>query len=180
MSDSFKTRASLKVGSATYTYFSLKALEKEFPRIKKLPFSLRILLENLLRHEDGRTVTKDDIEALATRDVKKPTDHEIAFRPARVLLQDFTGVPAVVDLAAMREAFVELGGNPEKINPLAPADLVIDHSVTSTSSRRRRRSARTRRSSTSATASATRSCAGARTRSATSASCRPTPASATR
>ena len=129
MTDSFKTRASLKVGSANYTYFSLKALEKEFPKVKKLPFSLRILLENLLRHEDGRTVTKDDIEALATRDVKKPTDREIAFRPARVLLQDFTGVPAVVDLATMREALAEMGGNPEKINPLAPADLVIDHSV---------------------------------------------------
>jgi aconitate hydratase len=129
MTDSFKTRASLKVGPANYTYFSLKALEKKFPKVKKLPFSLRILLENLLRHEDGRTVTKDDIEALATRDVKKPADREIAFRPARVLLQDFTGVPAVVDLATMREALAEMGGNPEKINPLAPADLVIDHSV---------------------------------------------------
>ncbi len=129
MTDSFKTRASLKVGSANYTYFSLKALEREFPKVKKLPFSLRILLENLLRHEDGRTVTKDDIVALATRDVRKPTDREIAFRPARVLLQDFTGVPAVVDLATMREALAAMGGNPEKINPLAPADLVIDHSV---------------------------------------------------
>ncbi len=129
MTDSFKTRASLKVGPANYTYFSLKALEKQFPKVKKLPFSLRILLENLLRHEDGRTVTKDDIEALATRDVKKSTDREIAFRPARVLLQDFTGVPAVVDLATMREALGEMGGNPEKINPVAPADLVIDHSV---------------------------------------------------
>ena len=129
MQDSFKTRASLKVGSATYTYYSLKTLEKKFPKVKKLPFSLRILLENLLRHEDGRTVTKEDIEALANRDVRKPTDREIAFRPARVLLQDFTGVPAVVDLAAMREALAAMGGNPEKINPLAPADLVIDHSV---------------------------------------------------
>ncbi|MFI5120766.1 MAG: aconitate hydratase, partial [Thermoanaerobaculia bacterium] len=129
MTDSFKTRASLKVGPANYTYFSLKALEKEFPKVKKLPFSLRILLENLLRHEDGRTVTKEDIEALANRDVRKSADREIAFRPARVLLQDFTGVPAVVDLATMREALAEMGGNPEKINPLAPADLVIDHSV---------------------------------------------------
>ncbi len=129
MQDSFKTRASLKAGSATVKYFSLKALEKKFPRVRKLPFSLRILLENLLRHEDGRTVTKEDIEALANRDVKKPTDREIAFRPARVLLQDFTGVPAVVDLATMREALAAMGGNPEKINPLAPADLVIDHSV---------------------------------------------------
>ena len=129
MTDSFKTRASLKVGPANYTYFSLKALEKRFPKVRKLPFSLRILLENLLRYEDGRSVTKDDIEALATRDVRKPTDREIAFRPARVLLQDFTGVPAVVDLATMREALAEMGGNPDKINPLAPADLVIDHSV---------------------------------------------------
>ncbi len=129
MHDSFKTKTGLKVGSANYTIYSLKALEKSFPKVKKLPYSLRILLENLLRYEDGRTVHKEDIEALATRDVKKPTDREIAFRPARVLLQDFTGVPAVVDLATMREALAEMGGNPEKINPLAPADLVIDHSV---------------------------------------------------
>jgi aconitate hydratase len=129
MHDSFKTKTGLKVGSANYTIHSLKALEKSFPKVKKLPYSLRILLENLLRHEDGRTVHREEIEALATRDVRKPTDREIAFRPARVLLQDFTGVPAVVDLAAMREALVEMGGNPEKINPLAPADLVIDHSV---------------------------------------------------
>jgi aconitate hydratase len=129
MQDSFKTKARLKVGSATYTYFGLKALEKKFPRVKRLPFSLRILLENLLRHEDGRSVTPQDIEALATRDVRTPSDREIAFRPARVLLQDFTGVPAVVDLATMREALAQMGGNPEKINPLAPADLVIDHSV---------------------------------------------------
>jgi aconitate hydratase len=129
MQDSFKTKARLKVGSTNYTIYSLKALEKKLPKVKKLPFSLRILLENLLRHEDGRSVTKEDIEALATRDVKKPTDREIAFRPARVLLQDFTGVPAVVDLATMREALAGMGGNPDKINPLAPADLVIDHSV---------------------------------------------------
>ena len=129
MQDSFKTKARLKVGSTNYTIYSLKALEKKFPRVKKLPFSLRILLENLLRYEDGRSVTAQDIEALATRDVKAPSDREIAFHPARVLLQDFTGVPAVVDLAAMREALAEMGGNPDKINPLAPADLVIDHSV---------------------------------------------------
>ena len=129
MQDSFKTKARLKVGSTNYTIYSLKALEKKFPRVKKLPFSLRILLENLLRYEDGRSVTKEDIEALATRDVRTPGDREIAFRPARVLLQDFTGVPAVVDLATMREALAEMGGNPDKINPLAPADLVIDHSV---------------------------------------------------
>ena len=129
MQDSFQTKARLKVGSTNYTIYSLKALEKKFPKVKKLPFSLRILLENLLRYEDGRSVTQQDIEALATRDVKTPSDREIAFRPARVLLQDFTGVPAVVDLATMREALAEMGGNPDKINPLAPADLVIDHSV---------------------------------------------------
>src|SRR5450756_674547 len=129
MQDSFKTKARLKVGSTNYTIYSLKALEKKFPKVKKLPFSLRILLENLLRYEDGRSVTQQDIEALATRDVKTPSDSETAFRPARVLLQDFTGVPAVVDLATMREALAEMGGNPDKINPLAPADLVIDHSV---------------------------------------------------
>ncbi|MEO8586842.1 MAG: aconitate hydratase [Acidobacteriota bacterium] len=129
MQDSFATKARLKVGSSNYTIYSLKALEKKFPRVGKLPFSLRILLENLLRYEDGRTVTKEDIEALATRDLRKPSDREIAFRPARVLLQDFTGVPAVVDLATMREALAAMGGDPDKINPLAPADLVIDHSV---------------------------------------------------
>ena len=129
MQDSFKTKARLKVGSTNYTIYSLKVLEKKFPRVRKLPFSLRILLENLLRYEDGRSVTAQDIEALANRDVKTPKDREIAFRPARVLLQDFTGVPAVVDLATMREALAEMGGNPDKINPLAPADLVIDHSV---------------------------------------------------
>src|SRR5450830_448146 len=129
MQDSFKTKARLKVGSTNYTIYSLKALEKKFPKVKKLPFSLRILLENLLRYEDGRFVTQQDIEALATRDVKTPSDREIAFRPARVLLQDFTGVHAVDDLATMREALAEMGGNPDKINPLAPADLVIDHSV---------------------------------------------------
>ena len=129
MQDTFGTETRLKVGSTSYRIWSLKTLEKKHPKVKRLPFSLRILLENLLRHEDGRSVTKEDIEALATRDVKKPTDKEIAFRPARVLLQDFTGVPAVVDLAAMREALAAMGGNPEKINPLAPADLVFDHSV---------------------------------------------------
>ena len=95
-----------------------------------LPFSLKVLLENLLRHEDGRTVTSDDIQAMADWLTKRASsDREIAFRPARVLMQDFTGVPAVVDLAAMRDAMKALGGDPEKINPLAPVDLVIDHSV---------------------------------------------------
>ncbi len=129
MPDSFQTRTRLAAGGKAYDIFSLRALEKTAPNAARLPFSLRILLENLLRHEDGRSVTKEDVLALANRDAKVASEKEIAFSPARVLLQDFTGVPAVVDLAAMREALVGLGGNPEQINPLAPADLVIDHSV---------------------------------------------------
>ena len=97
--------------------------------LTRLPFSLRILLENLLRHEDGRTVTADDIKFLANWDPKAEPSREIAYMPARVLMQDFTGVPAMVDLAAMRDAMKALGGDPEKINPLQPAELVIDHSV---------------------------------------------------
>ena len=97
--------------------------------ISRLPFSMKVLLENLLRNEDGRTVTKEDIQAVAAWLKTKSSDREIAFRPARVLMQDFTGVPAVVDLAAMRDAMTLLGGDPKKINPLVPVDLVIDHSV---------------------------------------------------
>ena len=128
--DSFNCRRKLTVGRKTYEYFNLKAAEKNgLKNVSKLPFSLRVLLENLLRHEDGRTVTKKDIKAVASWVRKKTSDHEIAYRPARVLMQDFTGVPAVVDLAAMRDAMAKLGGNPKKINPLAPVDLVIDHAV---------------------------------------------------
>src|SRR5512138_2195248 len=128
--DTFKCKKTLKVGSKTYTYFSLPAAEKNgLKGISRLPNSLKILLENLLRHEDGRTVTADDIKAVAGWLKTKTSDREIAFRPARVLMQDFTGVPAVVDLAAMRDAMAKLGGDPNKINPLAPVDLVIDHSV---------------------------------------------------
>lgn len=129
--DSLKTRRKLKVGSKTFEYFSLAELAKQkgYENISKLPFSLKVLLENLLRHEDGRTVTVDDVKAVADWLVKKKSTREIAFRPARVLMQDFTGVPAVVDLAAMRDAMEKLGQNPKKINPLAPVDLVIDHSV---------------------------------------------------
>ncbi len=129
--DSFKCRKSLKVGSKTYTYFSLKAAEKNgLKGISRLPYSLKVLLENLLRHEDGRSVTKADIEGVAKWLKNRGKDEkEIAFRPARVLMQDFTGVPAVVDLAAMRDAMKALGQDPKKINPLAPVDLVIDHSV---------------------------------------------------
>ncbi|GIW88951.1 MAG: aconitate hydratase [Isosphaeraceae bacterium] len=119
----------LQVGSRSYRYFSLASLSAEGIDLSRLPYSLKILLENLIRHEDGRTVTRNDILSLARWDPKAEPDHEIAFRPARVLLQDFTGVPAVVDLAAMREAMKQLGGDPTRINPLQPVDLVIDHSV---------------------------------------------------
>jgi aconitate hydratase A / 2-methylisocitrate dehydratase len=128
--DSFKCRRTLKVGAKSYVYYSLPAAEANGLRgISKLPFSMKVLLENLLRHEDGRTVTKDDIKAVAAWLKTKSSNLEIAFRVARVLMQDFTGVPAVVDLAAMRDAMRNLGGDTTKINPLVPVDLVIDHSV---------------------------------------------------
>lgn len=128
--DSFKCRRSLKVGKKTYDYYSLPIAEKNgLEGISRLPFSMKVLLENLIRFEDGRTVSKRDIQAIADWAKKRRSDREIAFRPARVLMQDFTGVPAVVDLAAMRDAMKSLGGDPNKINPLVPVDLVIDHSV---------------------------------------------------
>ena len=129
--DSFKSRKTLKVGDKTYEYFSLPDAEKNgLPGISQLPFSLKVLLENLLRFEDGRSVTADDIRSIADwLNNRGKAEREIAFRPARVLMQDFTGVPAVVDLAAMRDAVTALGGDPTKINPLVPVDLVIDHSV---------------------------------------------------
>src|SRR5690349_2771051 len=128
--DSFKCRKTLTVGNKSYVIFSLTAAEKNgLKGISRLPYSMRVLLENLLRHEDGQTVTKDDIKAVVDWAKTRTSDREIAFRPARVLMQDLTGVPAVVDLAAMRDAMKNLGGDPEKINPLAEVDLVIDHSV---------------------------------------------------
>src|SRR5882724_3238126 len=129
--DSFRTRKTLPVGGKSYTYFSLtEATKNGLANASRLPFCLKVLLENLLRFEDGRTVTKADIEAMAGWiDDRGKAGKEIAFRPARVLMQDFTGVPAVVDLAAMRDAMTTLGGDPRKINPLVPVDLVIDHSV---------------------------------------------------
>ncbi len=128
--DSFKCRRTLKAGKRHYDYFSLKEAEANgLPGIGRLPFSLKVLLENLLRHEDGRTVTADDIRGIAGWLKERKSDREIAFRPARVLMQDFTGVPAVVDLAVMRDAMGALKGDPRKINPLVPVDLVIDHSV---------------------------------------------------
>ncbi|MEJ0050284.1 MAG: aconitate hydratase AcnA [Methylovirgula sp.] len=129
--DSFKCRKILNVGAKTYHYYSLKTAEKNgLTGISALPFSMKVLLENLLRFEDGRSVTKESIQSVAEWLVNKgKVEKEIAFRPSRVLMQDFTGVPAVVDLAAMRDAMLKLGGNPQKINPLVPVDLVIDHSV---------------------------------------------------
>ena len=128
--DSFKCIRTLKVGSKTYAYYSLPAAEKNgLKGISRLPFSMKVLLENLLRNEDGRSVTKEDIQAVAQWLKTKTSERDIAFRPARVLMQDFTGVPAVVDLAAMRDAMKTLGDDAKKINPLVPVDLVIDHSV---------------------------------------------------
>lgn len=128
MKNSFDTRTSLAIGNTEYEVFSVGRLADRYP-VGKLPYAQKILLENLLRHEDGVNVTRDDIEALANWDPQAEPSQEIAFTPARVLMQDFTGVPAVVDLAAMRDAMRALGGDPEKINPLSPAELVIDHSV---------------------------------------------------
>ena len=128
--DSLKVRRSLNVAGKSYDYFSIPAaVEAGIGDVSRLPFSLKVLLENLLRYEDGRTVSVDDVRALADWVKERRSDREIAFRPARVLMQDLTGVPAVVDLAAMRDAMVALGGDPKAINPLSPVDLVIDHSV---------------------------------------------------
>src|SRR5436305_5416365 len=129
MANSFGSRGTLEVGKRKFEIHRLSALEKLGLAPGRLPFSLRILLENLLRHEDGKSVKEADIRALCAWDPKADPANEIAFMPARVLLQDFTGVPAVVDLAAMRAAMVALGGDPTRINPLLPAELVIDHSV---------------------------------------------------
>src|SRR5262249_12131814 len=126
---SFATLGTLKIDSHEFALHRLTPVFKQFPSAERLPFSLKILLENLLRTEDGLNVKRDDIAALAQWDAKAEPSREIAFTPARVLLQDFTGVPAVVDLAAMRDAMQKMGGDPKKINPLQPAELVIDHSV---------------------------------------------------
>ena len=128
--DSLKTKESLQVDDKTYHYFSLKKLEQSHGSdIQRLPYTLKILLENLLRFEDGKTVTTHDIKALETWLKTQTSQHEIAYRPSRVLMQDFTGVPSIVDLAAMRTALEKMGVDPQKISPLSPVDLVIDHSV---------------------------------------------------
>jgi aconitate hydratase len=127
---SFNAAAELRVGDRTYTYYRLAAVEEAgLTKLSRLPYSMKILLENLLRFEDGRSVSRSDIEALAKWNPREASEREIAFRPARVLLQDFTGVPCVVDLAAMRDAMADMGGDPTAINPLQPVELVIDHSV---------------------------------------------------
>ena len=127
--DTLKTRKQLTVGGHTYDYFSLREAAKTLGDLSRLPYSLKVLLENLLRFEDGQSVSVDDVKAVGQWLQDKKSTREIAYRPARVLMQDFTGVPAVVDLAAMRDAMAHLGGDPKKINPLANVDLVIDHSV---------------------------------------------------
>jgi aconitate hydratase len=127
--DSLKTRTNLTVGSKTYAYYSIPKASQALGDVSRLPFSMKVLLENLLRFEDGETVTAKDLEAMAEWLKERRVNREIQYRPARVLMQDFTGVPAVVDLAAMRDAMTHLGGDPQKINPLVPVHLVIDHSV---------------------------------------------------
>jgi aconitate hydratase len=125
----FATAIPLAVGGRQYLMYSLVALQRQGYPVSRLPYSLKILLENLLRHFDGVTVTEEDIAALAGWNGGSGPQREISFRPARVLLQDFTGVPAIVDLAAMRDAMADLGGDPSRINPLQPVELVIDHSM---------------------------------------------------
>ena len=128
--NSFNTRTDIRAGGQTVQIYSLPALERAgFSGVSRLPYSMKILLENLLRREDDAFVKADDIRALAEWKADANVEKEISFMPARVLLQDFTGVPCVVDLAAMRDAMVDLGGNPDRINPLQPVELVIDHSV---------------------------------------------------
>jgi aconitate hydratase len=127
--NSFNTRQTIDVAGTVYEYFSLETFAVERSGVKRLPLTLKVLLENLLRNEDGQSVTTDDINAVVAWLDRRSSDHEIAFRPARVLMQDFTGVPAVVDLAAMRDAVARAGGDPQQINPQIPVDLVIDHSV---------------------------------------------------
>ena len=127
--DSLKTLSTIEVQGQTFHIYSLEKAQSHYPELKKLPFSLKIVLENLLRFEDGTTVKIADIEALQQWVINKTSNHEIAYRPARVLMQDFTGVPAVVDLAAMRDAMLEKNGDAHQIAPLNTVDLVIDHSV---------------------------------------------------
>src|SRR5512133_2767784 len=126
--NSFDARATLRAGGAEYEIFRLDALQSKYD-VARLPYSLKILLENLLRTEDGESVTAEDVEKVAKWSAKADPSEEISFTPSRVLMQDFTGVPAIVDLAAMRDAMAEMGGDPARINPQVPVELVIDHSI---------------------------------------------------
>src|SRR3569623_204731 len=126
--DSLKTRSTLQVGDKSFAYYSLSKAGETLGDVSRLPFSMKVLLENLLRFEDGKTVTRDDLQAMVDWIKERRISREIQYRPARVLMQDFTGVPAVVDLAAMRDAMTALGGDAQKINPLVPVHLIIDHS----------------------------------------------------
>ncbi len=159
----FQSRKTLKTAHGEYTYYSLEALKQQrVGHVDKLPFSIKVLLESMLRNLDGFVVTADDVSGLANWNAKAPVKEEIPFMPGRVVLQDFTGVPCVVDLAAMRDAMKALGGDPNRINPLVPCDLVIDHSVQVDAFGSKRRPSRsTPRRSSSATASATSSSSGA-------------------
>ena len=127
--DSLRTRSTLEAGGKSYAYFSLAKAAETLGDVSRLPFSMKVLLANLLRFEDGQTVTRDDLQAMVDWQKERKIAREIQYRPARVLMQDFTGVPAVVDLAAMRDAMEGLGGDAQRINPLVPVHLVIDHSV---------------------------------------------------
>ena len=160
-SNSFGAASTLKVGGSEYKYYALQALEKRGVNLSRIPYSIKILLENLLRTENGATVKASDIEYVAAWKIGAPAQ-EINFSPARVLLQDFTGVPCVVDLAAMRDALRAMGSDPKRANPLIPADLVIDHSVQVDEFGTGTRSASMRCLNLSATRSATPSCAGGR------------------
>ena len=127
--DTFSAKQTLSVDGKDYRYFSLPHAAKTLGDISTLPYSLKVLLENLLRHEDGKSVKREDVQGVASWSKSRRGEGEIAYHPARVVMQDFTGVPAVVDLAVMRDAVKGLGGDPQKINPQVPVDLVIDHSV---------------------------------------------------
>ena len=127
--DTLKARTTLEVGGKSYSYYSLAKAAEKYGDISRLPFSMKVLLENMLRFEDGVTVSTDDVQAIIDWQKERTSEREIQYRPARVLMQDFTGVPCVVDLAAMRDAMGKLGGDAQKINPLVPVHLVIDHSV---------------------------------------------------
>src|ERR1044072_7680725 len=127
--DSLHARSTLEVQGQTFAYYSLRKAGEALGDVSRLPFSMKVLLENLLRFEDGETVTRDDLQCMADWLKERRINREIQYRPARVLMQDFTGVPAVVDLAAMRDAMAQLGGDAQKINPLVPVHLIIDHTV---------------------------------------------------